>query len=258
MKYYLLNKIISARTHFALSLLMLILQRSPLLKLLAYARNLQASAPVARIIQSFALPVAVMATPHAISGASTSSYDVEYINTPELKVGVEAAIKFSNTIAPQSWSLTGTLPPGMRITDLRLRKSLVDGVIATSIGIITGTPTQAGTYDIVLTPWSNADGTGDTAPEPNPGALRLSLIVVPDKSAPLVAPEISFTREANSVTLTWQVEQAQGFDLKASKDLQSWILVSQLPSVSNGEARITFPGTSAEPSFYRLEPATNN
>ncbi|MDQ8180726.1 hypothetical protein [Pelagicoccus sp. SDUM812005] len=253
MKYYLLPKLLSARLHLSLALLLLVLQRSPALKLLLHAKHLQASAPVARILQSFALPAAALATPHALSGASTSSYTVEYINTPEVKVGVTAVISFSNSITPQSWTLAGELPPGLRVTDLRQRKDLVDGVIATGLGLLVGTPTQAGTYDFVLTPWSNPDGTGETAPEPDPGALRLSITVLPDDTAPSAAPEITFTTHPGSIDLSWQADAALGFTLAESSDLQAWTPVATLPQVTQNVASISFPITGGNPTFYRLQ-----
>ncbi|MDQ8199869.1 hypothetical protein QEH56_17025 [Pelagicoccus enzymogenes] len=254
MKLYLLQKSLSVRLHWTLVFLLLALQRSPTLKLLLNAKQLQATSPVARILQSIALPAAALSTPHALSGASTSSYDVEYINTPELKVGVEAVIRFQNTITPLSWSLTGDLPPGMRLTDLRLRKSVVDGVIATDIGIITGVPSQAGTFDIVLTPWSNDDGTGDTAPEPDPGALRLSLSVLPAEEAPLVAPKLSIVRQHSTLSLSWQVDAAQNFRLVSSHDLSTWSPVSTNPLQSGNTASLELPLNDALRKFYRLEP----
>ncbi|MDQ8184993.1 hypothetical protein [Pelagicoccus sp. SDUM812002] len=254
MNLFLLQKLFSARLHLALGMLMLILQRSPIVKMIAYTKHLQPNAPVVRIIQSIAIPAATLAAPHAVSGASTSSYDVEYINTPELKVGVEAVIKFSNTITPRSWTIEGNLPPGMRVTDLRLRKSAVNGVITADIGIITGTPNQAGTYDLVLTPWSNVDGTGDTAPEPEPGALRIKLTVLPDQTTPLVAPVIVFKKQNNTLTLNWDATAADGFSLKESYDLGTWLPINQEPTISDGDASIIFPLTSSVSVFYRLEP----
>ncbi len=255
MKHYFLQKLFSARLHFALGLLMLILQRSPVLKMLAYAKHLQFTAPIARILQSIALPATALAAPHAVSGATSSSYTVEYINTPEVKVGTDAVISFENSITPKSWSIQGDIPPGMRITDLRQRKSVENGVIVTGLGLIVGTPTQAGSYDLILTPWSEDDGTGDTAPEPDPGALRLSITVLPNESPPLVSPEIAFSRNEDQVTLSWQVEQAQGFELKASSNLTVWTTVSSNPIVAEGIARITFPITEIANTFYRLEPS---
>lgn len=237
---------------------MLLLQRSPVLKMLAYAKHLQPNAPIARILQSIALPATALATPHALSGASSSTssvYTVEYINTPEVTVGTDAVISFDNSFNPESWRIQGDIPPGMRITDLRQRKNVENGVIATGLGLIVGTPTQAGTYDLVLTPWSEDDGTGDTAPEPDPGALRLSITVLPNQATPLVSPEINFSRNVDQVTLSWQVDQAHGFELKASSNLTAWTAVSSNPVVNDGVARITFPITEIANTFYRLEPS---
>lgn len=255
-KYYLIQKLFSARLHCALGLLMLVLQRNPVSKLLVNAKHLQPNTPVARILQSFALPATALAVPHAVSGASSSTnsiYTVEYINTPEVKVGSEAVISFENSFTPQSWRVQGEIPPGMRITDLRQKKIVENGVIATSLGLIIGTPTQDGTYDLVLTPWSETDGTGETAPEPDPGALHLRIVVLPGESQSPIAPELSISRTEDIVTLSWSIAAAQGFELKTSINLSTWETVSTFPTITDDTARITFTTTKSTPAFYRFQ-----
>jgi hypothetical protein len=81
----------------------------------------------------------------------------------------------SNTIAPAVWTLAGTLPTGM--------------IFTASTGRFSGTPTEMGTFDVVLT---NTDSVGD-------GQQKTIQIVVMNNGAP---PTIALTPTAAGYVVT--------------------------------------------------------
>ncbi|MBK1878883.1 hypothetical protein [Pelagicoccus mobilis] len=248
MKFLLTQKLLSARLHLALGILMLILQRSPILKLLAHAQHLQLGTPVARIIQAFALPAASLATPHALSGATNSSYSVDPDNPFTGKVGETVVIGFSINITPKSWSVDGDIPPGLRITDLRQRIEVENGLLVSSFGVISGDPTEAGSWDLTLTPWGNEDGTGEGPPTP----LVITITIEPGETLPPTPPELSFERSDQTLAIIWQIDPNHNFTTVTSTDFKAWAPISATPQINGGQARIELPITSRENAFYRL------
>jgi len=249
-KYYLIQKLLSARLHFALGLLLLVLQRSPVLKMLAHAQQLQLNAPIARILQAIALPAVAASTPHALSGATNSTYSVDPQNPFQGTVGETVVVGFSINIQPRSWSVSGEVPPGLRVTDLRQRQQLSDGLLVANYGLVSGTPTSAGSWELTLTPWGNDDGTGEGPPDP----LILRIEIEADNSEPTLPspPEIKIGRVDDSLTLTWQIDPEHNFQAQVSNDFKTWTSLSAPPAISDGIARIDIPVTSIGNTFYRL------
>ncbi|EDY84765.1 hypothetical protein VDG1235_4398 [Verrucomicrobiia bacterium DG1235] len=221
---------------------------------LSSVRAFQFSEPTIRILQSIALPAAVLGAPRAISGASQSEYTVEPGNPALAQVGETIVIGFSINIAPQSWTISGDIPPGLRLTDLRLRLDPVDNILATHYGVITGTPTQAGTYQLTLTPWGNEDGTGDTAPTP----LRLDIVISPSDTPPPNAPDLRFSQQNQTLSLSWEDLPQNPYQLQVSSDLETWSPSTQVPTTSGSKPSIRISITEAENSFYRLAPVDSS
>lgn len=253
MNYYLISKILNTRTQLTLGMLMLILQRSPAIKLLIQAKSFVKNAPSVRIIQSYVLPATALAAPHAISGATgaTAKYTIQLTDTPEVKVGLSAVIQFEVSITPESWTFAGEIPPGLRLTDLRNRVETVDNLLVTSKGVLRGVPTEAGIFQLTLTPWENPDGSGGTADEP----LVLNIVVAEGELLEVATPALAYSVQDDALTLKWENNAQQGFQLQTSTDFVHWTNVTQDPQVHNNQSSIQIPITSGDASFYQLKPS---
>lgn len=246
--------LLAQKSPLALYALAILLQRSPALKSLLSILEHQSKAPIPRILQSAILPSVALATPHALSGATTSTYNVQPANPSNGTVGVEMAIGFSINIEAESWRIEGELPPGLRATDLRKRINAENGILPTDFGLITGTPTQAGEWTLTLSPWENNNGTGDTAPEP----LTLQINIEPSEAQGNDRPKLSFERDSQTLHLSWPASPIRTFQIQTSDNLSNWTPVDHTPIATNELLRISIPITSNTARFYRLTPSQEN
>jgi len=165
-----------ARAQMGLFILLALLQRTPIIKY-AFQFEKALAAPVAKLIKTTTYVVTGMGLFHATAGATT------FVTNPsspaETKVGEVFNLAFSITGTPDpaaSWRVTGTIPPGLTVPGLQ------GDTLNQSAGTITGTPTQAGSFNINVQPWGGLNLSGDTNGSP--------FTIVINVTAPLPPPEI--------------------------------------------------------------------
>lgn len=249
---------ILTKTQIPLALLILILQRAP--QTYSFFLN-RLALPSTQIIQKAFLATASLGAAHALSGATVSRYSVNnsnytigaqlIIHRETGQEGDPVQIGISNTITPQSWTVQGELPPGLRMTDFLQQAEPVDGIFNASAPYLLGNYTSAGNYVVTLTPWSGLDGTGDNAPKD----LTITFQIEEGPPAPATPPQISFERSDNTVTLVWETDAANGYQLTKSSNLESWTPIPSPAPETNGQTRLALNPAPEQTEFYRFEPA---
>ncbi len=173
----------------AIFMLLMLLQRMPMVKhLLKFDKAL--SAPLANAIRSTTVVASSLGVFHAYSGATT--FVANPASPVSGKVGEQLDIAFSVTGTPEiarSWTVTGTIPPGMSVPGLNGQ------VLNSGVGQISGIPTTPGTFMLNLRPWDRLNNTGDTT---SPFPLTIN-IANADPPPPPPIPEI--LTQPESVTI---------------------------------------------------------
>ena len=186
-----LIKIKIARYQMAIFMLLMLLQRMPMVKhLLKFDKAL--SAPLANAIRSTTVIASSLGVFHAYSGATT--FVANPASPVSGKVGEQLDIAFSVTGTPEiarSWTVTGTIPPGMSVPGLNGQ------VLNSGVGQISGVPTSPGTFTLNLRPWDRLNNTGDTT---SPFPLTIN-IANADPPPPPPLPEFVTQPQSISVNL---------------------------------------------------------
>src|SRR5580700_1884319 len=157
------------RLRFPAAVLIALLQRTPALRVAAVAAEAVLESPVGNMIKAAAASLAALGAVDSVAGATTymlstgspghpSPYSV--VARSQIEAVAFALVANPPTAAPaQSWTLTGTIPPGLEFG--------VNGDFITSAGfvnatnpILEGTPTTPGTYTMTLQAWENTGGSG--------------------------------------------------------------------------------------------------
>ncbi len=245
------------KLHLPLAVLIILLQRAPQVYSSLIARFSQTSI---QIVQKAIFTTSVIATPHAVSGATKSKYNVDEatynLGTGDVshfetgKVSEVVAIDISNTVTAASWTLAGELPPGLRITDTFAEEEVVNGVINAGYIRLVGTPTQEGVFAFKLRPWSLVNAGGTDAP----GDLAIFFTIEESDQPPPAPPTLRYTKSEDTLTLKWTSSEASNYQLVSSTSLTSWAPVTQQATESNGESSIQIPLQETEDTFYRFEP----
>jgi hypothetical protein len=187
------------------SLLSVILQRAPLVRLLATAESTLGGG-IGALLRS-AFTVAAVGGYHALAGATQLSTSPA---TPaSATVGQSFSLAFALTGAPsaaRSYEIRGTLPPGLSVP------GMAGDLLNASTGTITGTPTTAGSYSLSIRAWSSTNKRGDGG---NPtftvqinvqgGAVAPPTFSTHPASASVnVGANVNFTAAATGGTITYQ------------------------------------------------------
>lgn len=169
------------------AVLMLLQQRTPLLRLLSAAPPTFDS-QTASVLRSVLTVVAAMGAYDTLVGAT----QVNLTTTSPLAatVGSQAGVDFTATgtgVSVSSWTFTGTIPPGMTFNS-----GATTSPVNTSTLTLSGTPTTAGTYTFAVVPWENRKGSGRTL-----SAVSFTINVT---GAAVAAPTFSTQPTSASVT----------------------------------------------------------
>lgn len=105
------------RFHLAAAALIALLQRTPVVRVVALADELVSASPLGSVLKSAAAVAASLGAVHSLAGATVL---VASQSSPvSTKVGTsstQVAFTVTNTINIASWKIGGTLPPGMTIS----------------------------------------------------------------------------------------------------------------------------------------------
>ena len=163
---------------------MALLQRTPVLRVAAAAGDYVIASPVGQVLRA-AFTLASLGAMHSRAGATT--FVTSQPNPVSGNVGVSLSYAFTYTgtpSLPQSFTVSGTLPPGLNYIPAPL-----NGVLRTGTPAISGTPTQAGTYSILV----RGIGVGGQGP-----LETIQFVIAPASTA--TPPVITRQPQAQSVT----------------------------------------------------------
>jgi len=170
------------------AMLIALLQRTPVLRVLALGEQRLAPPTCGAVLRSAIATIASLGTIHAQTGATQFTY-----SRPQPFAGT-AGVGF----APVGFTVTGALTPAgsFRVTNLppglMVNGANSTGLLNASSGLITGTPTTAGTFTTSILAYEFANATGDTV-----GPTTIQFVIAPGVSVP---PTFSVQPIGQSVT----------------------------------------------------------
>lgn len=157
--YRFLRSSVRARTLSSrLGSLLLLFQRTPLVKMLFPEARILGGAGLGEITKWTVAAVAGLGAYDTVAGATTITQLVPSPGSITVPATSGSALSFvfqctGAPSAPGSWTVTGTLPPGLVHTDAK--RSSTDS--------ITGTPTQTGSFTITVKAWQNTTYSGGSS-----------------------------------------------------------------------------------------------
>jgi hypothetical protein len=196
---------------------MLLLQRTPLLKVFGRAESALLS-PIVQGLRAVLLPAAAMGAVHSLAGATTQL--VGSVSQPaRATVGVSftegIVIQGLGVSFAQSWAIGNTLPPGITVQGAVLQGGRL--VVNPSNGtvLISGTPTTAGTFGFTVSGYQFTNLTG-----PVTNATATIIVAAAPNAAPTItrAPASLTAVAGTSATLAVTFAGAPAPTLQWSKD----------------------------------------
>ena len=175
------------------ALLIALLQRTPVVRVVATTGDYFLSSTAGNVLKAAASTLGALGAVHSMAGATTLS-----ASTPSPASGTVAA-PFSTVVftikgapaATASWTIVSGVPPGLSFTALgSTATGVTSGIIDASTLFLSGTPTTAGQFAVVLRAWNNTGGRGDNSS---------FTYVVNISAAPNSAPTISTQPTAKTV-----------------------------------------------------------
>ncbi len=136
--------------------LLLLLQRTPALRV-ATTAEFPATSRIVALLKAAVATLGSLGAVHSLAGATqfvVSSRNV--IATVGTAITPVAFTVTGAAIPAGSFRITGPLPPGLTVPGAN-----ANGVLNGSNGLITGTPTAAGTYNVSILAYERANATGD-------------------------------------------------------------------------------------------------
>ena len=149
------------RLQMVAALATLFLQRTPVLKVVAETQ-FRSGIGVPGILKSAFLAAVALGRLDAQTGATQFTSNPSSPATAT--VGQEFQLVFTIVGAtgnPGSWTVTGSLPPGLSLTGA-VEDPAGTYKFNSENGIITGTPTQPGSYELTIVAWQFAGQSGDS------------------------------------------------------------------------------------------------
>ena len=124
-------------------ILVALLQRTPALRVAAAVGDYVIASPLGQVLRA-AFTLATLGAMHSRAGATTFVTSEPSPVRGNVGVTLNYAFTYTGTPSlPQSFTVSGTLPPGLSFIPTPL-----NGVLRTGTPAISGSPTQAGTYTI--------------------------------------------------------------------------------------------------------------
>jgi hypothetical protein len=148
------------------ALLIALLQRTPIIRVAATAGDYVLSSTAGNVLKAAATTLGALGAVHSMAGATTLS-----ASTPSPASGT-VAVPFSTVVftikgAPAvtaSWTIVSGVPPGLSFTGYgSTAAGVTSGIIDASTLVLSGTPTTAGQFAVVLRAWNNTGGRGDNS-----------------------------------------------------------------------------------------------
>ncbi|HWA84990.1 MAG TPA: immunoglobulin domain-containing protein [Opitutus sp.] len=142
--------------------LIALLQRTPVVQFAATAEEFVLASPIADILKPLAAIAASLGAMNSLAGATPL---VPSSGTASgITVAAGAAVNVAYTVTgtqtpPESWTITGTFPPGLNFSGLTS-----GGTVNVTNLQLAGTPTTGGSYSVNINAWEFSNGTGINSP----------------------------------------------------------------------------------------------
>jgi hypothetical protein len=174
--------------NFSTTSLLLLLQRTPALRVATAAAEALAPSRIVSLLKSaFALGASLGAV-QTMAGATQLVASKPSPLAVEVGTGVQVALVVTGAQTPAaSWTITGSVPPGLTLS------GQTSGTVNVSTLILTGTPTTPGTYTITLRAWEKVNASGDKS-------SLFPYTVVVSGTAAAVGPTLTTQPVSQSVT----------------------------------------------------------
>ncbi len=169
--------------------LLLLLQRTPVVRIAAGTTEFSAPSRIVALLKSAVAALGSLGAVHSLAGATrfvlSSPSVIGTVGTPIFSFAFSVT---GAAVPASSYRITGTLPPGLSSAGLG-----ANGVVNASTGIITGTPTAAGTFVISILAYESPGGSGDSF-----GPATVTFII---NGTPTAPPAIAVPPTSQTVTL---------------------------------------------------------
>jgi hypothetical protein len=143
------------------TLLIALLQRTPVVRVVATAGDYVLTSPVSAILKAAATTLGALGAVHSMAGATTLSATPSSPATAT--VGMSKTIVMTIAGAetpPASFTVGGTVPPGMTFAPLSSSSpGVTSGTVNASTIQLSGTPTAPGRFSILVKGWEGANAT---------------------------------------------------------------------------------------------------
>lgn len=260
------------------TLLIALLQRTPAVRVAATAGDYVLASPATAVLKSAVATLGALGAMHSMAGATAYSSTIP--EPAALAAGTNTTIVFSITGSPAqpgSWTVGGSVPPGMVFRALGGGGAgVTSGIINTSLIQLSGTPTTAGSYRLSIVGWRGGNGTRESFPFTYlvnvAGSVTAAPVIItqPVSRTVVAGQPASFTTAATgSPTPTFQWFRnavaipgatADVFTLAATAptDAGSYTLVAtnSLGSATSNAATLTVTGGVVSPPSFLTAPGS--
>ncbi len=172
------------------ALLLGLLQRSPVVRVVASAADRLTAAPLGALIRAATVTAASLGAMHSLAGATilvNNQPSPLAATVGKAITAVGFGINGPGVGQPGSWVVGGAIPPGLNFSGLT-----APATINLANLVLTGTPTTSGNYTVTLQGWENKDRKGNGSPVYN-------YVINVSGSAATVAPTFTAQPAAQTV-----------------------------------------------------------
>jgi hypothetical protein len=224
--------------NFQVSVLILILQRTPAPRVVAFLGEILAASPISSFLKAAVVLEGSLGAMHTLAGATTIT-----ASTPSpLSATVGVAVASPGVVfgvvgtqaPPSSWSIDA-IPPGMNFSGHSAPGTYN---VVSQYGTLDGTPTAAGTYTLHLIAYEYNSGTGLATPQ-----FSYTVDVTGGTSPPVFTtqPASQTVNAGASVTLTAAASGATGYQWQLNG--------TNIPGATNSTLTLSNIGTVQRGSY---------
>ncbi len=141
---------------FSSAWLLLLLQRTPVLRVATQATELVAPSRVVALLQTAFASAVGLGAVHSLAGATQLIATTASPATVTVGANVQIGMVITGAqTAASSWTVSGSVPPGLSFS------GKTSGTVNVSNLILSGAPTATGSYRISLVAWQKTNASGD-------------------------------------------------------------------------------------------------
>ena len=148
------------------ALLIALLQRTPIIRVAATAGDYVLSSTAGNVLKAAATTLGALGAVHSMAGATalSASTDSPASGTVSVPFGTVVFSIRGAPAATASWTIVSGVPTGLSFTGLgSTAAGVTSGIIDASTLALSGTPTTAGQFAVVLRAWNNTGGRGESS-----------------------------------------------------------------------------------------------